>query len=88
MACILTVAWQKSGVGGNSDLYWLIYNSTIQIFKMCTPLLAFGYASLAIEHLIFAALSLEAQVKLNQAKYLAWRVMLPLSPQPRNLASS
>lgn len=42
---------------------------------MCTPLLAFGYASLAIEHLIFAALSLEAQVKLIQAKYLGWRVI-------------
>jgi hypothetical protein len=40
---------------------------------------------LAIEFLIFAALSLEAQIKLNQAKYLSWRVRPrppPSTPPP------
>jgi hypothetical protein len=59
-----------------SDLYWLTYNCTITIMTLCTPLLAFGYASLCVEFLIFAALSMEAQVPLNQAAYLSWRVRL------------
>lgn len=45
-----------------NDLYWLVYNSTITIFTLCTPLLAHGYASVVVEFLIFAALCMEAQV--------------------------
>uniref|UniRef100_A0A7S0DWM5 Fibronectin type-III domain-containing protein n=2 Tax=Hanusia phi TaxID=3032 RepID=A0A7S0DWM5_9CRYP len=58
------------------EAYWLVYNSTITIFTLCRPLLTFGYCSVAIEYLLFASLSMEAQVPLNQAKYLSWRVRL------------
>ncbi|EKX39048.1 hypothetical protein GUITHDRAFT_165079 [Guillardia theta CCMP2712] len=58
------------------EAYWLVYNSTITIFTLCRPLLTCGYCSVAIEYLLFASLSMEAQVPLNQAKYLNWRVRL------------
>jgi hypothetical protein len=59
-----------------SDFYWLTYNATITMMMLCTPLLAYGYASLSVEYLIFSALSLESQVPLNRAAYLGWRVRL------------
>ena len=31
--------------------YWLIYNGTISIFTLSSPLIAFGYAQLAVEYL-------------------------------------
>lgn len=61
-------------IGGAAGMYWLTYNNTITIVTLCKPLLALGYASLAVEFLIFAALSLEAEVRLNKTNYLAWRV--------------
>ncbi|KAJ1485894.1 hypothetical protein T484DRAFT_2387924 [Baffinella frigidus] len=62
--------------GQGQENYWLIYNGSISIFTLCSPLIAFGYAQLAVEFLLFAALSMEAQVPLNQAKYVLWRVRL------------
>jgi len=32
------------------ETYWLIYNGTISIFTLCSPLIAFGYAQLAVEY--------------------------------------
>eukprot|EP00282_Hemiselmis_andersenii_P045117 CAMPEP_0172048972 /NCGR_PEP_ID=MMETSP1043-20130122/1822_1 /TAXON_ID=464988 /ORGANISM="Hemiselmis andersenii, Strain CCMP441" /LENGTH=379 /DNA_ID=CAMNT_0012707919 /DNA_START=155 /DNA_END=1290 /DNA_ORIENTATION=+ len=63
-------------MGGSPDLYWLIYNNSVTIMTLCKPLLAHGYAPLAVEFLIFAALSMEAQVPLNTTRYLGWRVRL------------
>lgn len=62
--------------GAVPEMYWLTYNSTITIMTLCTPLLAHGYASLAVEYLIFAVLCMESQVPLNRAVYLGWRVRL------------
>jgi len=59
-----------------ADAYFLVYNGTISIFTLCSPLIAFGYAQLAVEFLLFAALSMEAQVALCQAKYVGWRARL------------
>ncbi len=59
-----------------ADFYWLTYNVTIAMMMLCTPLLAYGYASLSVEYLIFSALSMESQVPLNKAAYLGWRVRL------------
>jgi len=63
-------------VAPNKDLYWLIYNGTVTMFTLCTPMLAFGYHSLVIEFLVFACQSMEAQVPLCQVKYVSWRARL------------
>ena len=74
LLCQVRAAMQV--VAPKKDLYWLIYNGTITIFTLCTPLLAFGYSTLAIEFLIFASQSMEAQVPLCQVKYIGWRARL------------
>ena len=63
-------------VASKKELYWLVYNGTVTIFTLCTPLLAFGYPSLVIEFLLFACQSMEAQVPLCQVKYVSWRTRL------------
>ena len=63
-------------VAAKKELYWLVYNGTVTIFTLCTPLLAFGYPSLVIEFLLFACQSMEAQVPLCQVKYISWRARL------------
>lgn len=50
-------------IGGIADMYWLTYNNTITIMSLCRPLLSLGYASIAVEFLIFAALALESEVR-------------------------
>ena len=63
-------------VASKKELYWLVYNGTVTIFTLCTPLLAFGYPSLVIEFLLFACQSMEALVPLCQVKYVSWRTRL------------
>ena len=63
-------------IAADKSQYWLVYNGTVTIFTLCTPLLAFGYPALIIEFIIFACQSMEAQVPLCQVKYVTWRARL------------
>ena len=56
-------------------LYYLTYNSTIAIFKVCHRLREANYSKEATHFLAFNVLCLDNNLILTTAKYLDWRVM-------------
>ena len=56
-------------------LYYLTFNSTVLIFKICCSLRAAGYAKEATHFLAFNMLCLDNNLILTTVKYLDWRVL-------------
>jgi len=56
-------------------LYYITYNSTIAIFKVCHRLREANYSKEATHFLAFNVLCLDNNLILTTAKYLDWRVM-------------
>lgn len=56
-------------------LYYLIYNSTIIIFKACHQLRAANFSREATHYLAFNVLCLDNNLILTTTKYLDWRVL-------------
>ncbi|XP_077447691.1 cilia- and flagella-associated protein 54 isoform X2 [Stigmatopora argus] len=60
----------------NKQLCWIIYNGTLQIFKMCSYLMALNHSAKALEYLLWASLTLEAAMPALTIKHLPWLVKL------------
>lgn len=56
-------------------LYYLTFNSTVLIFKICSSLRLAGYAKQATHFLAFNMLCLDNNLILTTIKYLDWRVL-------------
>ena len=56
-------------------LYYLTFNATVLIFKICTALRQAGYAKEATHYLAFNMLCLDNNLILTTIKYLDWRVL-------------
>ena len=56
-------------------MYYLIYNSTILIFKSCHQLRVSGFSREATHYLAFNILCLDNNLILTTIKYLDWRVL-------------
>ena len=56
-------------------LYYLTFNATVLIFKICTALRVSGYAKQATHFLAFNILCLDNNLILTTVKYLDWRVL-------------
>ena len=56
-------------------LYYLTFNATVLIFKVCCSLRAAGYAKEATHFLAFNMLCLDNNLILTTVKYLDWRVL-------------
>jgi hypothetical protein len=56
-------------------LYYLTFNCTVIIFKLCTTLRKAGYAKEATHYLAFNVLCLDNNLILTTVKYLDWRIL-------------
>ena len=56
-------------------LYYLTFNSTVMIFKICTQLRKAGFAKQATHFMAFNILCLDNNLILTTVKYLDWRVL-------------
>jgi hypothetical protein len=56
-------------------LYYLTFNATVIIFRMCHQLREAGYSKEATHYLAFNVLCLDNNLILTTAKYLDWRVL-------------
>ena len=56
-------------------LYYLTFNCTVFIFKLCTNLRKAGYAKEATHYLAFNILCLDNNLILTTVKYLDWRIL-------------
>ena len=56
-------------------LYYLVYNSTILIFRACHQLRVANYSREATHYLAFNVLCLDNNLILTTTKYLDWRVL-------------
>ena len=56
-------------------LYYLTFNATVLIFKICAALRQAGYAKEATHYLAFNMLCLDNNLILTTIKYLDWRVL-------------
>lgn len=56
-------------------LYYLTFNATVLIFKICCALRTAGYAKQATHFLAFNMLCLDNNLILTTVKYLDWRVL-------------
>ena len=56
-------------------LYYLTFNATVLIFKICSSLRQAGYAKQATHFLAFNMLCLDNNLILTTIKYLDWRVL-------------
>lgn len=56
-------------------LYYLTFNATVLIFKMCTTLRKAGFAKQATLFMAFNILCLDNNLILTTVKYLDWRVL-------------
>lgn len=56
-------------------MYYLTFNSTVLIFKLCITLRKAGYAREATHFLAFNMLCLDNNLILTTVKYLDWRVL-------------
>lgn len=54
--------------------YWVVYNATILIYKVCKQLRKAAYSREATKFLAFNLLCLDNNLILTTAKYLQWRV--------------
>lgn len=55
--------------------YYLTYNATIMIFRICQKMRIAGYAKEATQFLAFNVLCLDNNLILTTVKYLDWRVL-------------
>ncbi|XP_051903084.1 cilia- and flagella-associated protein 54-like isoform X2 [Hippocampus zosterae] len=60
----------------SKHLCWIIYNGTLQIFKMCNYLMALNHSPKAMEYLLWASLTLESNMPIMTVKHLPWLVKL------------
>jgi hypothetical protein len=56
-------------------LYYITFNATILIFKICSKMRMAGYAKEATHYLAFNMLCLDNNLILTTVKYLDWRVL-------------
>jgi len=56
-------------------LYYLTFNATVMIFKICTQLRKAGFAKQATHFMAFNILCLDNNLILTMVKYLDWRVL-------------
>lgn len=56
-------------------IYYLTYNATIMIFKICQKMRQAGFAKEATNFLAFNVLCLDNNLILTTVKYLNWRVL-------------
>lgn len=56
-------------------LYYLTFNATILIFRICSTLRVAGYPKEATHYLAFNVLCLDNNLILTTVKYLDWRVL-------------
>jgi hypothetical protein len=56
-------------------LYYLTFNSTVLIFRVCSTLRQAGYPKEATHFLAFNVLCLDNNLILTTVKYLDWRVL-------------
>jgi hypothetical protein len=56
-------------------LYYLTFNATVLIFKLCTNLRKSGFAKQATQFMAFNILCLDNNLILTTVKYLDWRVL-------------
>ena len=56
-------------------LYYLTFNATVLIFKICCAMRIAGYAKQATHFLAFNMLCLDNNLILTTVKYLDWRVL-------------
>lgn len=57
-------------------LYWLLYNCTVQIWRIARPLVEQGFGKEAKQYVLLAALVLESNLIFSTQSYLPWRVQL------------
>eukprot|EP00879_Flechtneria_rotunda_P024530 GHRR01026006.1.p1 GENE.GHRR01026006.1~~GHRR01026006.1.p1 ORF type:complete len:334 (+),score=117.29 GHRR01026006.1:338-1339(+) len=67
-ACMTVVQKQQ--------LYWLVQNVTVHIYKLAEPLVTAGFYMEALPYLVFAAKAMEAHLQLSSTRFLAWRLHL------------
>ncbi|XP_061154554.1 cilia- and flagella-associated protein 54-like [Syngnathus typhle] len=60
----------------NKHFSWITYNGTLHIFKMCTYLMSLNHSAKAMEHILWASLTLESNMPLMTIKHLPWLVKL------------
>ena len=60
----------------HEPLYWLVFNGTLQAYRMCTALMRPERAAVAIEPLAWCVLSMEGMVALLQPRFLRWRTTM------------
>ncbi|XP_076801900.1 cilia- and flagella-associated protein 54-like [Clavelina lepadiformis] len=58
------------------SFFWIVYNCTITIYRICRVLMCSGNSPKALEFLLWAAMCLETSIPLLGVKYLTWRVTL------------
>ena len=69
-----TQALNETSEKCREENYWVVYNSTILVYKMCKQLRQAGYSREATKFLAFNLLCLDNNLILTTAKYLFWRV--------------
>ena len=60
----------------HEPLYWLVFNGTLQAYRMCTALMRPERAAVAIEPLAWCVLCMEGMVPLLQPRFLRWRTTM------------
>ena len=58
------------------ELYWLVHNGTILIYKLAHQLATAGFTLEALPYLVFCAKAMESSIALSNACFLPWRVQL------------
>jgi hypothetical protein len=58
------------------ELYWLVHNGTILIYKFAHQLATAGFSLAALPYFVFCAKAMESSIALSNACFLPWRVQL------------